>query len=306
MSEKTRQRVTAAAEELGYTPSALARALVTRNSRIIGVIVGDIVDPYFGEIARGVADVAGRAGYLSMVCNADRQADIELEHVLALRDYHAAGIVFAGSGHEDGMETGVLADAVATASEAGSIVIAVAPRGFESQRIVFDNRQAGFDITDYLISIGHRRISFVSGDPGLIGSTLRRQGYEEAIEGAGLVPEVVSGAFDYETGFEIGARLAAAGDLPDGIVGANDEVAIGVLTGLRQGDVDVPGQVSVTGIGGLRPSRYLGLTTISAPTYEMGVAAAEAIIAGHDADNPPVNRVLPHEITPRSTTRPRP
>ena len=81
VSEATRARVMEAAADLGYQPSALARALVTRSSRIIGVIVNDIVDPYFAEIARGVEDVAGRSGHLVMVCNADHRVEAESEYV---------------------------------------------------------------------------------------------------------------------------------------------------------------------------------------------------------------------------------
>ena len=82
VSEATRTRVLAAAGELGYRPSELARALVKRTSRIIGVIVGDIVDPYFAEIARGVEDVAAREGHLTMVCNADRRPSAELMELI--------------------------------------------------------------------------------------------------------------------------------------------------------------------------------------------------------------------------------
>ena len=96
VSEATRTRVLDAAQELGLRAvSALARALVTRSSRIIGVIVGDIVDPYFAEIARGVEEVGADLGYLTMVCSAEAGSDAELGHLRQLRDYHAAGIVFA-------------------------------------------------------------------------------------------------------------------------------------------------------------------------------------------------------------------
>ena len=81
VSEATRARVMEAAADLGYQPSALAQALVQRSSRIIGVIVNDIVDPYFAEIARGVEDVAGRNGHLVMVCNADHRVEAEIEYV---------------------------------------------------------------------------------------------------------------------------------------------------------------------------------------------------------------------------------
>src|SRR4029079_19687235 len=101
VSEATRARVMEAAADLGYQPSALARALVTRSSRIIGVIVNDIVDPYFAEIARGVAEVGADLGYLTMVCSAEAGSDAELGHLRQLRDYHAAGIVFAASGRSN-------------------------------------------------------------------------------------------------------------------------------------------------------------------------------------------------------------
>ena len=85
----TRRRVLAAAAALQYSPSALARALVTRRSRMVGVLLGDIVDPYFAEIVRGIEDVARRSGYLVVVCNTSRDPGTERRYVTALRDYRA-------------------------------------------------------------------------------------------------------------------------------------------------------------------------------------------------------------------------
>ena len=109
---------------LAYSPSALARALVTRRTRVIGVIVGDVVDPYFGEITRGVEDVAGRAGYLTIVCNADRRPSVEREYLNLLRDYNAEGAVFAGSGL---VEREALSESVGLARRQGMHVVALAP-----------------------------------------------------------------------------------------------------------------------------------------------------------------------------------
>ena len=94
----TRRRVEAAARELRYSPSALARALVTRRSGIVGVLVGDMVDPYFAEIARGVEDTARRAGYLVVVCNTDRDPQTERRYVTTLSDYHVDALIFIGGG----------------------------------------------------------------------------------------------------------------------------------------------------------------------------------------------------------------
>src|ERR671937_2543833 len=98
----TRRRVLAAASALQYSPSALARALVTRRSRMVGVLLGDIVDPYFAEIVRGIEDVARRAGYLVVICNTSRDPGTERRYLAALRDYRADAILFLGGDFHDG------------------------------------------------------------------------------------------------------------------------------------------------------------------------------------------------------------
>src|ERR671917_509151 len=201
VSEATRARVLAAAADLGYAPSALAQALVTRSSRIIGVIVNDIVDPYFAEIARGVEDVAGRMGYLVMVCNADHRVEAEIEYVRALRDYHAEGLVFAGSGAPGAGANDELATQVEAARARGARVVALAHRDFPALRVGVDNVAAAYDVTDYLISLGHRRIAFVDGPPELYTSEERRSGFSAAMGAAGLAGDLpLPGGFDFESG----------------------------------------------------------------------------------------------------------
>jgi LacI family transcriptional regulator len=296
VSEGTRSRVLAAADELGYRPSELARALVKRTSRIIGVIVGDIVDPYFAEIARGVEDVAAREGHLTMVCNADRRPSAELAHLSVLRDYHAAGVVFAGSGYEDLRDAAELREAVDGLQAAGSAVVALAARDLNCPSVLVDNRAAARDATEHLLSLGHRRIAFVEGPQGLHTSAHRLEGFEQAMEAAGAEPFRVPGGFEYEAGDAAAARLLA-GELPDAVLAVNDEVAIGMLTGLRRGGIDVPGRVSVAGIDDTRPARLVDLTSVSLPLHELGVSAARVILEGAAGDV-----VLPHHLVPRATT----
>jgi LacI family transcriptional regulator len=296
VSEATRNRVLAAADELGYRPSELARALVKRTSRIIGVIVGDIVDPYFAEIARGVEDVAAREGHLTMVCNADRRPSAELAHLGVLRDYHAAGVVFAGSGYEDRDDAAALREAVDDLRAAGSAVVALAARDLSCPSVLVDNRGAARVATEHLLSLGHRRIAFVQGPPGLHTSAHRLEGFEEAMAAAGAEAVRMPGGFEYEAGDAAAARLLA-GELPDAVLAVNDEVAIGMLTGLRRGGVDVPGRVSVAGIDDTRPARLVDLTSVSLPLHELGVMAARVILEGGEGDV-----VLPHHLVPRATT----
>lgn len=295
VSDATRNRVLAAAEELGYRPSELARALVKRTSRIVGVIVGDIVDPYFAEIARGVDDVAGPAGHLTMVCNAERRPDAEIAHLRVLLDYHAAGVVFAGSGHEDEREG--LRAVVRELQAAGSVVVALAARDLDCPSVLVDNRAAARDATEHLLALGHRRIAFVEGPPGLHTSAHRLEGFEAAMAAAGAEPTRLRGGFEYEAGDAAAEALLAAGDLPDAILAVNDEVAIGLLTGLRRAGVDIPGRLSLAGIDDTRTARLLDLTSVSLPLHELGERAARVILEGTGGDV-----VLPHRLVPRGTT----
>jgi LacI family transcriptional regulator len=300
VSDSTRERVLHAAEELGYRPSELARALVKRTSRIVGVIVGDIVDPYFAEIARGVEDVAARVNHLTMVCNAERRPAAELAHLGVLRDYHAAGVVFAGSGYEDEADTAALRSMVEGLQAGGAVVVALAARDFACPSVQVDNRAAARDATEHLLGLGHRRIAFVQGPPGLHTSAHRQEGFEAAIRAAGAEPFTLEGGFEYEAGDAAAGELLAGTELPDAILAVNDEVAIGLLTGLRRGGVDVPGDVSVAGIDDTRPARLVDLTSVSLPLHELGERAARMILEGAGDDV-----VLPHRLVPRATTAPR-
>jgi LacI family transcriptional regulator len=304
VSAATRERVMQAAHDLSYSPSALARALVTRRSRIIGVIVGDVADPYFAEITRGVEDVAGRAGYLTIVCNADRRPAVEREYLNLLRDYNAEGAVFAGSGLVEGDEE--LSASVDQARRQGMHVVALAPRSFGGSSVSVDNRAAAYDLVEYLVSIGHRAVGFVAGPPDLISARQRMEGYRAALDAHSLEPgPLCEGDFGYASGHAAALRLLAEPRLPDAVVAANDETAIGVLMGLRGAGVDVPRTLSVAGIGDTRPARFLELTTVSVPTFELGASASRRIIAGGGAESEG-NAVMAHRLVPRATSARRP
>jgi LacI family transcriptional regulator len=302
VAEATRKRVLEAAEAVGYSPSALARALVTQRSRIIGVIVGDIVDPYFAEITRGIEDVGAKAGYLTIVCNADRRTELEEEQMRVLVDYHAEGVVFAGSGYVNDPKGTELSRLVERARERGMTVLSLAHRDFECPRIVVDNRAAAYDVTDYLISLGHRRIAFIKGPAGLYASEHRLEGYLAAMEEAGLEPgPVFEGDFTYDLGHAAALRMLGGAELPDALIGANDETSIGAMTALRQAGVSIPEDISVAGMTDTRLARFTDMTTVNIPLYQFGAVAARRIIAG-ESDGAGDEVVLPHRLVPRSTT----
>ncbi|MGA4844324.1 LacI family DNA-binding transcriptional regulator [Streptomyces sp. G45] len=313
ISAKTRAKVLEAAERLEYSPSALARAMVSPHSRLVGVLVSDIDNPYFSVIARGVDDVATRAGYVTMLSNVDRRTATEISRLQAMRDYRAAGVVFAGSGHEDDPQTPNLLKAVRRAQEQGVQTVSLAERDLGCPSVVVDNRAVAHDITDHLVSLGHRRIAFIEGPPGMTVSKHRREGFLTCMATAGLSEgaHCVPGGFHHEAGHAATLRLIARRPLPDAILAANDEVAVGALSALRRAGIDVPGEISVAGMDDLRIAEFVGLTTVSLPLYEMGSLAARHIIdtaaarAGASRTADPggaATTVLSHRVVARDTT----
>ncbi len=303
----TRRRVEAAARELRYSPSALARALVTRRSRIVGVLVGDMVDPYFAEIARGVEDAARRAGYLVVVCNTDREPATERRYVATLSDYRVDALIFVGGDVVTPGEQRMLKQQLALASKRGTLAVACAGEHAGLPAIDIDHRAAARDMTEYLISLGHQRIGFVGGPRDVSTALQREAGFRAAMTAAGLSTDlIVNGDFTYASGLAAAKRLLAE-RAPTAIFAANDQMALAALNAARAAGLRVPANVTVVGFGDTGAAEHAAptLTTVSMPRHELGVAAMNALLAA--LGSPPVRvepRQLPYQIVLRESSAP--
>src|SRR5579859_893554 len=220
----TRRRVLAAASMLQYSPSALARALVTRRSHMIGVLLGDIVDPYFAEIVRGIEDVARRAGYLVVICNTSRDPGTERRYVTALRDYRADAIIFLGGDIFDSPTRCALERELASMADQGAVALAVAGDHANLPAIDIDHTAGAEEMVRYLVGLGHRRIGFVSGPLSVSTSRYRQQGFFNAMATAGLEADLTEEAdFAYAGGQAAAINLLVRG--PTAIFAANDQMA---------------------------------------------------------------------------------
>lgn len=293
VSDELRARVLEAAETVRYAiPAAPAPA------RVIGIIVQDSMDPYFAEITRGIEETANRAGYLTIVCNADRQSEMELAQLRLLLEYGAAGIIFAASGLIDG-DIDELTSLVRAAQAEGTTIVALGERRFASSQVTFDNHAASYDLTSELLRRGSSTVAFVSGLHGVLAAEQRLEGYSRAMTEAGKEPRIVRGTFASESGASAALRLLAEGPLPDAIIGANDQTAVGVMTSLRNSGISVPGDVRVAGIGSTALARLLDLTTVGVHLRMFGSLAARTVL---ESGTEHTRMVLPHSIEHRSST----
>ena len=277
----TRRRVLAAASALQYSPSALARALVTRRSHMIGVLLGDIVDPYFAEIVRGIEDVARRAGYLVVVCNTGRDPGTERRYVTALREYRADAIIFLGGDIFDDQTRRALERELASLADHGAVALAVAGDHADLPAIDIDHAAGAEEMVRYLVGLGHRRIGFISGPLMVSTSRYRRDGFLAGMAAAGLQSDlIVESDFAYAGGQTAAASLLQLAQGPTALFAANDQMALGALAACRSAGLRVPADVTVVGFGNTSAAEHAvpALTTVSMPRHQLGVEAMQAVV----------------------------
>jgi DNA-binding LacI/PurR family transcriptional regulator len=309
VNSDTRQRVLNAAQELNFVPSALARALVSDSTRMIGVLVGDASDPYFATILRGVSVIAREEGYLTMICNSDRVPEIELSYVQMMNNYHVDGIIFTGGGLNDSAYIEEMRSLLTDLQEREVPVVLLGSHLFAAPQVSIDNVQAAMDMTEYLIGLGHKRIGFIDGPDVLTTSALRLEGYAKALGKFGLPYDpglVVSSEFTFEDGQRATDLLLNCPEKPTAIFGSNDLTAIGCLTRLRERGIQVPEEMSVAGFDDISAARYVNppLTTIHVPMWDLGAVGMRHLLKLINEEEQAIQEtfLLPYTLIERQST----
>lgn len=295
-SEDTRQRVFAAADELGYRVNRTAALMTARRSHLIGVIA-NIRNNFHAEMVEYVVESADAAGY-EVVLGAVTPTHGEAKVIDTLLDFRCEGVVLLGpeSGGDVLNALGLRLPTVVVGSRVTSssldVVRAADGRGIAA-------------VVDHLVDLGHRRIVHVSGGSGLIAAD-RRNGYLRAMRRHGIAQDaaVVDGDFTEHAGVAAAEKLLGE-DLPTAIVCVNDRVAIGVLDVLRRDGIDVPGQVSVTGYDDsmLAQLGHINLTTVSQQPRDQAKSAVAAVVERLDGGRTTrVSTVMKPRLVLRGTT----
>ncbi|GAA4617790.1 LacI family DNA-binding transcriptional regulator [Saccharopolyspora hordei] len=298
VSQERREAVLRAAEELGYSPHAVARSLASRTSTLLGVMVSDLHNPFFAEIVDGVEAFARSEGFELIINTGGRSATRERAAVESLLSFRPAGLVLLGPV--------VPASGIAAAAEKAPVVLVARESRLSSVDTVNDDGKHGAAVAvDHLVELGHRRIVHLDGGRGS-QAAVRKRGYVAAMRKHGLEPVVLSSEYTDSAGAKAAGQLLERFDpLPTAIVAANDVNAVGVISALDEAGLRVPHDVSVVGYDNtsLAGLARIGLTTIDQPRREMGRLAAEALlqrVRGSRAE--PVRHLLQPRLVVRSTT----
>ncbi|WP_321003922.1 LacI family DNA-binding transcriptional regulator [Eisenbergiella porci] len=281
IAQETKKKIINIANELDYRPNQLAIGLITKRTNTIGLIVPDISNTFFGELAKGAEKKAAEKNFNIILCNTNDTASKDYEYLNVLLDRGVDGIILVPSGRgrdetipkcftllEQCQKPFVLADRIKV--------------GDKYSGVTLDQEQGGFIATNHLIQNGHKKIGCITGPLGMLNAYLRYQGYRKAIEEAGIEyhPKWVrEGNYHIEDGVELSKALFQEG--VTAIFACNDLMAYGVYQSAVRAGIKVPEELSIVGFDDIIFSQFseVPLTTIHQPTYQMGETAVQKLLA---------------------------
>lgn len=296
LREETRERVMQAIKDLHYVPNAAARSLSMSRTQTIGVVLPDLFGEFFSELIRGMDNAASGHGYLLLLSTMHSDPALAGQAIAAMRGRVDGVIVMAPQ------LSRVILDSLFPSELPGVELISEA--GASRPSVGIDNRAGAELAARHLIRLGRRRLAHIMGPPGNFDAKQRRDGFLAAVREAGLAPPLL-GAGDF--GEESGARTVddwiARGEPLDGLMAANDMMAIGAMDALRRHGRRVPEDVAVIGFDDIPLARHLGLSTIEVHAAEMGMAAVNRLVANIENRHSDTEHYLqPIELILRSST----
>jgi LacI family transcriptional regulator len=298
ISSETRARILATAQKMNYRPNQFARALMTKQSYLIGIVVPDLMHSYFAEICRGVEAHARPVGYQNLICSTDEEPRKEMDEIEALLS-RTDGLIVASalSAGEAKFYKRLISDG------AKIVLIDRVLEGLRCSAVTTDDVQVGRLATEHLISLGHRKIGHLRG-PDVSTALKRLQGYRQAMSKARLKALVHDCGFTETDGYAAMQKWIASGELPSAIFAGNDPAAIGAMAAANEAGLKVPNDVAFVGAGSIHYGDMLRvpLTTVSWSKAEMGQAAARLLLELIDGKKKVRTITVPPELIIRPSS----
>lgn len=290
-SPAARRKVSESARRLGYRPNVVARALVSRATTTVGLVVGDIENPFFAAAARGLADVMDAHGYTVLLANADEDAGRERRAVDALRARQVDGMVVVPA-------PGASPEHLAELVTAGVPLVLLdrAVVGVAADSVLARNVAGARAAVAHLAGLGHRRIGVVSDSPEITSSAERIQGYRQALRAAGIAPEpglISIGGPTRDDGEAAALRLLDRPDRPTAVFTANNFMTVGALRAARSLGLRIPEDVALVGFDDLDWTTLVQppVTVVRQPVADLGRVAGERLLRRLEGDAGPPRRI---------------
>lgn len=279
VSDEVKERVLQAISELNYQPNAVARSLKKQKTNMIGVVVADISNPFFMQIAKGIESVVGPEKYNLIFCSTDENPSKEHALLRLLSEKRVDGIILA-SCNTDSSYINQLAE-----KNFPIILIDRKVPNCSADVIVEDNFSSAYKLTKYLIQMGHKKIGIVNGLLKVSSGAERFAGYKKALEDDDIKLRddyVLQGNFKRLDAYNAARQLILnnKNDLPTAMFAANNLMAEGIMVALREFDLKIPEDISLVSFGDISTPDLIDpkLTVISQNTFAIGQKAGETVL----------------------------
>ncbi|WP_114782514.1 LacI family DNA-binding transcriptional regulator [Botryobacter ruber] len=299
----TQQRVQQAIKSLNFRPSRVAQRLRSKggNSKIIGLVLPDIQNPFYVDVIRGIEEVMYEHGYAAIMCNFAQDEKRERLYLDILKSESIDGLIVAPVHGRDQKVAGLVLSGLPI------VCIDRGLTGVEADVVLVDNQQGAYDAVSHLIKLGHRRIAYISGLPQIPTSRARLAGYEMAFRENELVVDeelIKYGDSKHESGMKLTEELLALPTPPTALFTGNNLITLGALETIHRQGLKIPEEIALVGFDDMYWSISLNppLTAVKQPGFEMGKRAAELLFQRiKDPSRPTAKVVFDAKLQVRSS-----
>jgi LacI family transcriptional regulator len=279
--KETKERILSIARGLNYQPNFIARSLVMKRTKTLGLVITTIVNPFYTELAHGIERTAIGLGYNIILCCTHSDLSVEKQYIDMLKSKGVDGIIFT-SAHIEDPNIGGLA-------EEGFPIVLVNRRTYHpvvKEKVDYvgvDNIRGGFLAVEHLIKLGHKRIGVIGGSSESSVGFERLEGGKKALEAYGLEQMenyFLEGDFLKDSGYQGGKRFLKMAEPPTAIFATNDYMALGVYQAILEEGLKIPEEVALIGFNDIEFAAIRGieLTTIGQKKYEMGALSVKTLV----------------------------
>ncbi|WP_432664266.1 LacI family DNA-binding transcriptional regulator [Wukongibacter baidiensis] len=306
VSDKLKNRVQDAIDELNYKPNQIAKSLASQKTNLIGILVPDLKYEYYANMLSSIEEYASQKNYNIIVCNIKEDLDKEIRYINILKEMWVDGIILMHEKLNDNIKKLLLECEIPT------VLASIKLEGLDFPSVNIDDFKAAYDATKYLIDLGHRKIAIIAGDMrDYTAGSERFRGYKQALvdNDIAFVPKYFGqGNFNIQDGYNaMGKLLENEIDLPTAVFAVSDSMAVGAMNYMIDRGYNVPDDISIIGFddidlaSAVRPK----LTTINQPAEKIGSLAVELLIKyiEKEYDEHDKEIVLEHRIVARGTCK---
>lgn len=303
---ETKERILSIAKELNYRPDFIARSLVMKRTKTLGLVITTIANPFYTELAQGIEATARKLGYNIILCSTQSDLGTERLDIEMLRSKGVDGIILTSAHMGD--------PNIVELAEEGFPIVLVNRRTYDPMvrglvdYVGIDNIQGGFWAVEHLIKLGHRRIGIIGGSSESSVGFERLEGGKRALTAYGLKQiddYFLEGDFLKESGYRGGMKFIKMAEPPTAVFAANDYMALGTYQAVMEEGLKVPEEIAIVGFNDIEFTSMKGieLTTIGQKKYEMGALSVENLVERIEGRkvHPPQEIILKPELIIRRT-----